>query len=154
MAGPVQGLDFEFWPGQPGQFFLKKIQNDVVLVKNKSQRVCKRVFLGQPAGSSGSHWVFSFLVFSSTRPGSSPGSTWQAGSSFKIIAPINFSLKTNLLTFKSIFFYEWTNFYFFFLNINVWNMEKKSLEFKLKIKRYQKYVNLNFKFFVPFRLKI
>jgi hypothetical protein len=33
-------------------------------------------------------------------------------------------------------------------------MEKKSLEFKLKIKRYQKYVNLNFKFFGPFRLKI
>jgi hypothetical protein len=117
VAGPVQGLGFEFWPGQPSQFFFKKIQNDVVLVKNKSQRVCKRVFLGQPAGSSGSHWGFSSLVFSSTRPGSSPGSTWQAGSSFKIIAPINFSLKTNLLTFKSIFFFmnEQTFFSFFLI---------------------------------------
>jgi hypothetical protein len=75
--GPVQGSGSGFWPGlrvwpgRPGQFFKKKNQNDVVLVKkNKSQRVCHRVL----TGSAGSHRVFPSPVFSSTRPGSSPGS--------------------------------------------------------------------------------
>ena len=55
-------------------------QNNVVLVKKKKQkstscnRVFDRVLLGQPAGS---HRVFSSLIFSSTRPSSSLGSTCQ-----------------------------------------------------------------------------
>ena len=76
VAGPVQSPGSGFWPGQ---FFFFKNQNDAVLVKqktkkNKSQRVCNRVLLGQPAGSVRSHRVFSSPVFSSTRPDSSPGS--------------------------------------------------------------------------------
>jgi hypothetical protein len=46
-----------------------KIKNEVVLVKQKSTD-CNRVLSGQPTRS---HQVFSSLVFSSTRPGSSPG---------------------------------------------------------------------------------
>jgi hypothetical protein len=46
-----------------------KNKNEVVLVKQKSTD-CNRVLSGQPTRS---HQVFSSLVFSSTRPGSSPG---------------------------------------------------------------------------------
>jgi len=48
-------------------------QNDFILVKNKSQRVCNWVLTGstgspgQPVGSAESHRVFPFPVFSSTR---------------------------------------------------------------------------------------
>jgi hypothetical protein len=60
---------------------LKKIQNGVVLVKKKKQkstrrvnRVTDRVLPGQPVESIGSHRVMAYAIFSSTRPGSSPGS--------------------------------------------------------------------------------
>jgi hypothetical protein len=46
-----------------------KNKNEVILVKQKSTD-CNRVLPGQPTRS---HQVFSSLVFSSTRPGSSPG---------------------------------------------------------------------------------
>jgi hypothetical protein len=60
---------------------LKKIQNGVVLVKKKKKkstrrvnRVTDRVLPGQPVESIGSHRVMAYAIFSSTRPGSSPGS--------------------------------------------------------------------------------
>ena len=73
MAGPVRGPGFGFWRdhrvGRVNSLFLKKNQNDVILVKkeNKSQQVCNRVSR-----------VFPSPVFSSTRPGSSPRSTRRA----------------------------------------------------------------------------
>jgi hypothetical protein len=53
-------------------FYFKKFQKDVVLVKkkNKSQRVAT----GFLTGSAGSYRVMAYAIFSSTRPGSSPGS--------------------------------------------------------------------------------
>ena len=63
--------------GRPGQFFFN--QNDVILVKKKSQRVATR-FLTRSCRVTGStcriNRVFSFPIFSSTRPGSSLGSAW------------------------------------------------------------------------------
>ena len=75
--GPVQGSG----SGSPGfervarvnPYFIKKNQNDVILVKKKVNEL-------QPGflpGFAGSHQVMTFPIFSSTRPGSSPGS--QAG---------------------------------------------------------------------------
>jgi hypothetical protein len=69
-------------------FILKKIQNGVVLVKNKnkSQRVVIRFLTGilpdQPAGS---HRVMIFLIFSSTWLDSNPGSTREVRTNFKTI---------------------------------------------------------------------
>jgi hypothetical protein len=94
--GPVQGPGSGFWPGHrvlagsAGSIpILKKIQNGVVLVKKKkSQRVATRFLTGfcrvagQPAGS---HRVMAYAIFSSTRPGSSPGSTRRAGPGFKTL---------------------------------------------------------------------
>jgi len=78
--GPVQGPGFGFWPshrvltGSAGSIsILKEIQNGVVLVKKKSTG-CNQVLPGQPAGSAGSHLVMAYSIFSSTRPGSNPGS--------------------------------------------------------------------------------
>ena len=67
--GPVQGLDSGFWPGRPGQFFFKKNQNDIVLVK-KSQRVATGFLTGQPVRLAGSHRVFLSPVFSSIQSSS------------------------------------------------------------------------------------
>jgi hypothetical protein len=53
-------------------------ENDVILVKkHKNQRVATEFLIELPsqlAGLAGSHRVFSFSVFSSTRPDFSPGS--------------------------------------------------------------------------------
>ena len=57
-----------FWPDHrvvQMNFFLKN-QNNIILIKKKTNEL-------QP-GLAGSHRVFSFPVFSSTRSGSSPGS--------------------------------------------------------------------------------
>jgi len=58
---------------------LKKIQNDVVLVKKTKVNELQPGFWPGFAGSTGS-WLF---LFFSTRPGSSPGSTRRAGPGFK-----------------------------------------------------------------------
>jgi hypothetical protein len=64
-------------------FYFKKIQNGVVLVKKKSTG-CNRVLPGQSAGLAGSHRVMAYAIFLSTRPGSSPGSRVDPG--FKTLA--------------------------------------------------------------------
>ena len=50
VAGPVQGSGFGFWPGhriaRVNSFFKKKNQNDIVLVKNKTQRVATEFLTG------------------------------------------------------------------------------------------------------------
>jgi len=64
--------------GSAGSIFLKKNQNDVVLVKKQKstglQPGLDRVLPGRLAGSAGSHRVFPSFFFSSTRPGSGLGS--------------------------------------------------------------------------------
>jgi len=67
VPGPVQDSCSRFWPGHQisrVNFYFKKIQNDVVLIKIK-------VYELQPgfAESAGSHRIMSFSIFSSTRPG-------------------------------------------------------------------------------------
>jgi hypothetical protein len=73
-------------PGCPSQLFFKS-KRRCFSKKNKSQRVAIRFLTGscQVTGSTGSHRVFSFPIFSSTRPGFSPGSTRQAEPGFKTI---------------------------------------------------------------------
>ena len=88
MAGPVQSSGSGFWPGlrvwpgRPGQFFIKKNQNDVVLVKKKQKST------GLSPGQPGHTGFFLPLFFRQPgpvpvpgRPG--PGSTRRAGPGFK-----------------------------------------------------------------------
>ena len=82
--GLVQGSGSRFWPGHQvarvnSFFFLN--QNNVILVKkkNKNQQVATWFF----TESARSHQFFPSLIFSSTRPGSSTGSTRRAGLGFK-----------------------------------------------------------------------
>jgi len=97
VAGPVQGSGSGFWPGhrvwpgRPGQFFKKKNQNDVVLVKKKTKKTKANGFvtgswpgLARSAGSPGHTGFFLPPFFRQPgpvpapgRPG--PGSTRQAG---------------------------------------------------------------------------
>jgi len=71
---------FQVLTGSAGSIsILKKIQNDVVLVKTKVNGLQPGFSgstgsPGQPAGSIGSHRVMTFSILSSTRPGSNPGS--------------------------------------------------------------------------------
>jgi hypothetical protein len=75
------GHSFQTWSGlRPGSrvltelIFFKKNQNDVVLVKkNKNQRVATGFLIGSCQVVK-SLRVFPSTIFSSTRPGSSPGS--------------------------------------------------------------------------------
>jgi hypothetical protein len=88
--------------GSAGSILLKKNQNDVVLVKKKQKKTKANGFVtgswpglarsaGSPGRPAGSHRVFPSPVFSSTRPGSGPGSTRRAGPGFKtIISPLKF----------------------------------------------------------------
>jgi hypothetical protein len=81
--------------GRPGQFFFLN-QNGVVLVKKKQKSAGLQLGLdwvlpGQPAGSAGSHHVFSSPIFSSTWPDSSPGSTRWAGPGFKTMLCTNYN---------------------------------------------------------------
>jgi hypothetical protein len=83
--------------------YLKKIQNDIVLVKKRStgcNLVFDRVLPGQPTGSTGSHRVMTFLIFSSTRLGSSPGSTRRAGPGFKTMVYIFYIHKKKVMFFQ------------------------------------------------------
>jgi len=59
-------LDFRFWPGCSGKVFFKKNQNDIILVKKK--------LTGYNRVMESTGLIFSFSVFFSTRPDSSPGS--------------------------------------------------------------------------------
>jgi len=66
-------------PGRPSQFFfLKKNQNDAILVKNKNVNRLQSSFwpglIGSTRQTTRSHRVFSSLIFSSTRSGFSSGS--------------------------------------------------------------------------------
>jgi hypothetical protein len=76
MAGPVQGSGFD----RVKFFFFKKSKRcRFSKKKNKNQRVATEFLTGSchvnwVAGSTGSHRVFSYPIFSSTRPGSSLGS--------------------------------------------------------------------------------
>ena len=96
--GPVQGSGSGFWLGLPGQIFFLK--NNVVLVKKQKSTGCNQVFdrvlPGQPVGSAGSHRVFPSPIFSSTRPGSSPGSTRQAGPVLKLCCGLTIDLVISL----------------------------------------------------------
>jgi hypothetical protein len=81
MAGPVQSSGFDQVTGLAGSnFFLKKSKRcRFSKKKNKNQRVATEFLTGSchvnwVAGSTGSHRVFSYPIFSSTRPGSSLGS--------------------------------------------------------------------------------
>ena len=90
VAGPVQKSDFRFWPRHlvvRVKFFLKKNQNDIVLVKkNNSQRVAtgstRRVSQANPQDHTG---FFLSLFFFQLSPVSAPNlkSTRQPG--FKIM---------------------------------------------------------------------
>jgi len=82
--GPVQGPGSGFWPGRPGQFlFLKNSKRRHFSKKTKVNEL-QPGFLPGFAGSTGSlgqpghHQVMAYAIFSSTRPGSSPGPTSRA----------------------------------------------------------------------------
>ena len=100
---------------------LKKIKNDIVLVKKKWSTGCNlvfdRVLPGQPTGSTGSHRVMTFLIFSSTRPGSSPGSTRRAGPGFKTMVYIFYIHKKKVK--KSYVFSMWNKKSFWFKYFNL-----------------------------------
>jgi len=98
VAGSVRDPGSRFWPGhwvdRVSSFFLN--QNGVVLVKKKQKSAGLQLGLdwvlpGQPAGSAGSHHVFSSPIFSSTWPDSSPGSTRWAGPGFKTMLCTNYN---------------------------------------------------------------
>jgi hypothetical protein len=73
---PVQGLDFRFWPGRPGQKNFKSKRHRYSK-KNKTKVNGLQSGFAGSTGSLGqpvrSHRVFSSPVFFSIRPGSSPG---------------------------------------------------------------------------------
>ena len=83
------GLRFGFWVltrllDRSSQIFFFLNQNDFVLVKKKKSTCCNQVFNWVlPGRVAESHRVFPFPIFSSTWPGSGPGSarSWvnQAG---------------------------------------------------------------------------
>jgi len=74
VAGPVQGPGSRFWlghqvlTGSPGQFFFFKSKRRRFSKKKKQKST------GLQPGLARSHRVFPSPIFSSTRPGSSPGS--------------------------------------------------------------------------------
>jgi len=70
--GPVQGSGSGFWPGQ---FFKKKSKRRRFSKKKKQKSTGLSPGLaGSPGRPAGSHRVFPSPVFSSTWPGSGPGS--------------------------------------------------------------------------------
>jgi len=75
--GPVQDSGFRFWPGQSGQSLFKKNSKRRCFNKKKTKiNELQPSFAGSPGqttGSAESHRVITFPIFSSTRPGSSPG---------------------------------------------------------------------------------
>jgi hypothetical protein len=92
--------------------YLKKNQNDVILVKKKTkvnglQPIFDQVLSGQPgqlAGSSESHRVMTFLIFFQPDPvpvpgRSGPGSTRRVGPGFKTIA---FTASKRLISIKML----------------------------------------------------
>jgi hypothetical protein len=114
-----------FLTGSAGTIFiLKKIQNGVVLVKNKnkSQRIAigflTGILPGQPAGS---HRVMIFLIFSSTWLDSNPGSTHEVRTNFKTIL---FKISQQYPQyFSGCVIFICINFLFFFknqINTKIW----------------------------------
>jgi hypothetical protein len=77
VAGPVQGPGSRFWlghqvlTGSPGQFFFFKSKRRRFSKKKKTK--VNRFATGSWPGLARSHRVFPSPIFSSTRPGSSPG---------------------------------------------------------------------------------
>jgi hypothetical protein len=76
------------WVGRVNFYFKKNSKRrrfSYKKKKNKSQRVATGFLNESPGQPAGSHRVVAYAIFSSTRPGSIPGSTRRAGPGFKTL---------------------------------------------------------------------